>query len=75
MRLKLLENWNSQDLCLYTGCPNKRGICFTVHSIWNLDYPFLIYLNIEIHMFVPSTKLFLSDIRELRNTFSSIKFV
>ena len=57
----------------HTGCPKKRGIsdCYSVYFtalfIWNLDYSFLIHLKIEIHMFVPSTEPFLSDIREQRN--------
>ena len=36
---------------------------------------FLIHLIIEIHMFVPKTKLILSDIRKLRNIFSIIQVV
>ena len=35
----------------------------------------LIHLKIEIHMFVASTKPFLSDIRELRNVSFFIGFV
>ena len=66
---------------VFTGCPKKRGIsewfhvCFIAHSIWNLVYPFLIYLKIEFCMFMPSTKVFLSNIGEMRNLFSINRFV
>ena len=62
--------------CLYIqGVPKKRGIseclsvCFTADLISNLAYSFLIQLKIEIHMFVPSTELFLRDIREPSHRF------
>ena len=60
------------------GVPKKWGIsecysvCFTAHFLWSLEYSFLIHLKIEIHMFVPSKKTFLSNIREQRNIFSII---
>ena len=55
------------------GVPKKRGIsedssvCFTAQLMLNLGFSFSIHLKIEIHMFVPSTQAFLSDIREPRN--------
>ena len=57
------------------GVPKKRGIsedsrvCFTAQLMLNLGFSFSLHLKIEIHMFVPSTKAFLSDIREPRNNF------
>ena len=56
------------------GVQKKGGIA-NHHLLWSLDYLFLIYLKIEIHLLVPSTKPYLSDIRELRNIFSIIGFV
>ena len=61
--------------------PKKKGISecysfsFSVYMIWSLEYSLLTHLKIDIHRFVPSTKQFLSDIWELRNIFSIIKFV
>ena len=57
------------------GVPKKRGIsednsvCFTAQLMLNLGFSFSLHLKIEIHMFVPSTQAFLSDIREPRNKF------
>ena len=48
----------------YRVSQKKRGICegysvcVTAHLIWRLEYSFLIYLKIEIHMVVPSTNHF-----------------
>ena len=56
-----------------TWCPKKRGISkwyhvwFIAHSIWSLEYSFLIHLKIEIHVLVAKTNPFLRDIKELRN--------
>ena len=48
------EKWNKN---IKTGCPKKkRGISewysvnFTAHMKWNLEYPFLIHLKIEIRI-------------------------
>ena len=57
------------------GAPQKRGIsecctvCSTAQLMLSLEFSFPIHLKIEIHVFVPSTEPFLSDIRELRNKF------
>ena len=63
--------------CVEVQCvPKNRGIskCYSVcindHLVWNLENSFLIHLKIEIHMFDPSTKPILRDIRELRNIIS-----
>ena len=58
-----------------TGCPKKRGIsechsvCSTAQLMMILEFSFPVHLKIEIHMFVPSTEQFLSDIRKPRNNF------
>ena len=63
-----------------TGCPKKKGIskccsvCSTAQLMLNLDSSILIYLKYEIHMFVPSTELFLSDISETSIDFLNIQF-
>ena len=63
-----------------TGCPKKRGIseccsvCSTAQLMLDLESAFLIHLKIEIHMFVPSTKIFLSDISERRRRFDKFPF-
>ena len=70
-RTIVLDCW-SVDVMI-TGCSKKRGIsecyivCFTAHLIWSIEYSCLIYLKIEIHMLVTSTKPFLSIISEQRN--------
>ena len=57
------------------GVPKKRGIseccsfCSLTQLMLNLESSFLIHLKIEIHMFVQSTKLFLSYISEPRQRF------
>ena len=64
-----------------TWCQKKRGISechsvsFTVHLIQNLKYSFLIHLKMEIHMFVPRTKPFLSNIRERKNIYRICAFI
>ena len=68
------ESWKlSKQEMIIQGVPKKRGIsecysvCFTAHLILSLENLFIIYLKVEIHIFVPNTIPFLSDIRELRN--------
>ena len=46
-----------------------RCVCSTAQLMWSLEFSFPIHLKIEIHVFVPSTEPFLSDIRERRNKF------
>ena len=42
---------------VYTWCPKKMrfsenySVCFTPQILWNLDYSFLSYKKIEIHIF------------------------
>ena len=45
------------------------SVCSTAHFMLNLEYSFLINLNIEIQMFLPSTEPTLNSIRELRYKF------
>ena len=55
------------------GVPKKGNIseccsdCCTARLILNLEYSFIIHSKMEIHTFVQSTELILSDIRELKN--------
>ena len=55
------------------GLANATDFAFLLIGYKNLNYYFLIHLKIEIHMFVPNVKSFLSDIMELRNIFSIVK--
>ena len=43
------------------------SVCSTAQLMLSLKFSFSIHLEIEIHMFVPGTEPFLSDIRDLRN--------
>ena len=79
---KLLIKSFDQIFCLttYRMSPKKRGIsecgsvCSTAHLMLNLEYSFKIHLKIQIHMFAPSTKSFLSNIREPSKTFFKFRF-
>ena len=63
------------------GVPKKRGISacysvwFTAYLIWNLENLFIIHSKVEIHIFIPNTIQFLSDIRKQRNISFIIGFV
>ena len=57
------ESWKlcKQEMIIQ-GVPKKRGIsecysvCFTAHLILSLENLFIIYLKVEIHMFLSNTK-------------------
>ena len=64
-----------QDARHVQGVPKKRcSVYSTAQSIMNEEFSFLIHLKIGIHMLLPSTERFTSDVREPRHTFSNIPF-